>query len=173
MEEKEKFDIIFFEEHFANGRCRYEKNGCSVSVLELDDSYSVRSEPAFPEMVCTNMTYFADTLTLKSEGQYLKNGGTKIGVWKSYDRFGELAEETDYEEGWNVDWKRLLPLLGEEGIDLDAIVSISRFFKEGSSGEKSPFWRVGVLATNEMVVEYTFDGLTGQRLPIDFVKIGD
>lgn len=172
MGESEKFDIMNYESYYANGRCCYEKDDCSISILELDDSYSVQSEPAFPDMVCDFKQYDANTLLLKVNGQYLKNGSAKIGVWKEYDRDGCLIKKTDYEEGWRIGWDELLVLMEKEGIDLRQVVSILRIKNDKSSGERNFVWIVGVLVTDALLVECSFDGLTGERFYLDVIEMG-
>lgn len=171
MEERDKFDIINYESHFANGKCRYEKEGRTFSVLESDDSYTVQSEPAFPDLVCDFIQYDAYTLYLKTQGQFLKNGSAKIGKWKSYDSNGNLVEEIDYEAGWNIGWNELLLLMDKEGIDLRRVVSILRIKTDNPSDERKLVWIVGVLINDAVIVEYSFDGQTGERFYLDFVKL--
>lgn len=132
----DKFDIYLFEQHYHDGQCRLEMDGNSVNMFECDDCYMVQIEPPHPNMVCLLKTYDADTLSLKSEGHYLKLGGTEIGVWKTYDEFGEVLEETDYEEGWKTSWDALLPLLAAEHIDINQVVDISRFIDDFKSEEE-------------------------------------
>ena len=171
MVERERFDIINFENHFKNGRCCYEMDGRSVSIQELDDSYSVQSEPAFPDMVCDFRQYDANTLLLIAQGHFLKNGSAKIGVWQKYDKEGHLVEETNYEEGWKIGWDGLLQLMKKEGIDLRQVVSVLRVRKEVPSDEHLLVWIVGRLVTDSVLVEYSFDGQTGERFYIDFIKM--
>lgn len=132
----EKFDLFFFEEHYDNGLCRIDNGVETLKLFESDDAYVMISEPKkTTEMVCALKTYYSDTLTLKMEGKYLKNGDTEIGVWKTYDRFGGIIEETDYEEGWNTHWEDLLQLMQEQKIDLQAILNISRYINERQKNE--------------------------------------
>ena len=101
----EEFDIFYYEQNYKDGGCRYELDGQTIMMSESDDRYTVQVESAYPDMVCTIKHYFADTLTLMTEGHYLKKGNCRIGVWTTYDRAGEVVEETNYEEGWSVSWE--------------------------------------------------------------------
>lgn len=141
---EELFDIVYFEEHFKEGQCRFEHEGTTVTMLESDDAYIVQTDPPFPEMVCDFKMYYADTLTLLLTGQLLKNGSTKIGVWKTYDREGILVEEKDYEDGWKIHWEQLAEILRKQEIELASVVSITRF----DGGKAKP---VGVRRTKRRV----------------------
>ena len=132
----DKFDIFLFEQHYQNGECHLEMDGNSVNMFENEDCYMVQIEPPHPEMVCLLKTYYSDTLTLKTEGHYLKLSGTEIGVWKTYNQFGDLIEETDYEEGWKTSWDDLIPLLSAENIVIDHVVDISRYVDDFSSDKE-------------------------------------
>lgn len=122
----EKFDLFLFEEHFRNGVSTFEGEGETTSMYEYNDEYVVRIDREMPCMVSTVKTYYADTLNLKTIGDCLKQGGTKIGVWKTYDEFGEVIEETDYDEGWKINWEQLQPILLTDRIDLKRIANICR-----------------------------------------------
>lgn len=122
----EEFDIQYYEEHFKDGSCRFEHDGLMTIMSEIDDRYIVQIEPPFPDMVCTMKHYYPDTLTLMTVGHYLKEGNCRIGVWTTYDRSGEVLEETDYEQNWNVSWEALLPVLIAEKINFKSIVGIDR-----------------------------------------------
>ena len=132
----EKFDIFFYEQNYEDGICRFELDGQTVMMSESDDRYTVQIESAFPNMVCTMKHYYADTLTLMLEGKYLKEGGCRIGIWTTYDKAGEVVEETDYEKDWNVGWEAVLPFIIAEGIDLKHIIGIYRCILNDENEEK-------------------------------------
>ena len=161
----EQFDLMFFESHFQDGKCIIEKDGFTVSIHEYTQYYSVCNEPPMPEMECQEMLYFADTLSLMAEGHYLKFGHTRIGVWKTYDRYGDLTEETDYEQGFNISWEKMVPILQGNQIDLNTVVSIgrNRFPFEMENG--APRWFLIVYLEEEgLYGEYEFDGLSGETI---------
>lgn len=163
MNEKDKFDIMFFEAHYKDGECRFEKDGCSVCIQEWDDSYSVQTDPPYPDMVCELKTYYADTLTLMSEGKYLKLGNTRIGVWRDYDRFGEIEEETDYDEGWAMTWEKFQPFMMAGTPDLKRVVGIHRQVSE-SDGKTERYWLISMLLNPRVTMIDTYDGDTGEKL---------
>ncbi len=77
---------------------------------------------------------FAETIKQKEsffevKNQYYKNGNLKItgkyfnssfqkGIWKEYDKKGNLIKETNYDKGYNYTWEDLLKLLKEREVNL-------------------------------------------------------
>ena len=104
----EKFDLYFFEEHYDNGAAVLRReDGEIVKMLEYDEEYVIYNIPASPNMVCQVRAYYPDTLTLKEEGQFLKKGSTRIGVWKEYDEFGGIVAEHDTDADFPVSWDQM------------------------------------------------------------------
>ncbi len=187
----EEFDLVYFEEHNNDGECVIDTEGGRIIMLESDDTYEVIIEPKNPIiMLCTQKLFYPDTLSMFSIGQFLKYGGTKIGVWKLYDEDGEIIEETDYDEDWEVDWEKLFPLLVVNGINLKKIVGICRCVEVGegesfqkyeaqdyvegglekndddveSTKEIHRYWIVTELVSANLLQENAFDGYTGNKL---------
>jgi hypothetical protein len=163
MDERDKFDIMFYEAHYKDGQCRYKENGCSVCIQEWDDCYTIQIDPPDPVMVCGLKTYYADTLTLMSEGKYLKLGNTRIGVWKDYDRVGKIENETDYDEGWTMTWEKFLPILSVSTLDMKRIVGIHRYVKE-EEDKTERHWVITTLISPRVTLIDTYDGDTGKKL---------
>ena len=90
----DKFDVFFFEEKCNNGQCIIDNVSEWVRMSEYDDFYEILSEPKSTEMICSLKTYYVDTLTLMTTGEFLKKGNTEIGVWTTYDRFGQIMEKS-------------------------------------------------------------------------------
>ncbi len=186
----EEFDLVYFEEHNNDGECVIDTEGGRIIMLESDDTYEVIIEPKNPIMVCTQKLFYPDTLSMFSIGQFLKYGGTKIGVWKLYDEDGEIMEEIDYDKDWEVDWEKLFPLLVVNGINLKKIVGICRCVEVGegesfqkyeaqdyvegglekndddveSTKEMHRYWIISELVSANLVQENAFDGYTGNKL---------
>ena len=164
-----KFDLFFFEQHFDKGLCRVKSDTEVVVMYEKEDSYVIQTEPiSETDMVCSMKSFYSDSLTLMTEGKYLKNGETEIGIWKTYNRFGEIIEEIDYEEGWNTHWEDLLQLMQKINIDYRNIVNISRYVEESEKDEEQDeesrsaaqgrFWSVTVISKlGTKYIEYVFD----------------
>lgn len=125
-DEMEEFDILYYEENYKDGCCRYERDGFTIIMSENENTYTMQIESPYPDMVCTMKFFYADSLKLMTVGHYLKKGGCRIGIWTTYDNTGEVLEETDYEEGWEVSWELLLPVLISEKYDFKSIVGIGR-----------------------------------------------
>lgn len=122
----EKFDLFLYEQNFRDDACIIKGQGATMSMYEEEEEYVVRIDREMPCMVSTVKTYYADTLNLKTIGDCLKQGDTKIGVWKTYDEFGELIEEIDYDEGWKINWEQLQPILLADRIDFKRIANLCR-----------------------------------------------
>ena len=163
----EKFDILYFEEHFKEGICVFENDDMVVSMYEWDDSYSIQSEQPSPSMLCSMKRYFVDTLSLKEEGLYLKKGFTKIGVWKNYDIDGNVVDTIDYDYGWNITWKKLVPIILEQGIKLGGIISITRQELNNEAGESieaKRIWIIRQITFSDGKFEFCFDGDSGRLI---------
>ncbi len=157
----EKFDLYFYEKHYEKGLCRVVNDSDVVLMYEKKDAYVIQSEPINKtDMVCSMKTFYADSLSLMTEGKYLKNGGTEIGEWKTYNNFGELIDLIDYEEGWNSHWEDILKLMGDNNIDLNQIINISRYIDEpeGIKENGGHYWSITILSKSGMnYIEYVFD----------------
>lgn len=161
------FDIYWFEEHYKDGQCVVENNDSTVCMSEDDDRYIIQTEQASPSMICEFKSYFPDTLGLMEEGRYLKWGDTNIGVWKKYDKTGDVVEEIDYDKDWNITWEKLIPFIQEQDIKMRGIVGIERFEKKNEEDENSTVERVWVieqmLKSGEELV-FHFDGNNGKLI---------
>lgn len=160
---EDKFDIMLYESLYAKGQCRFKKDGSSVCIQEWDDYYSVQTDPPFPDMVCELKTYYADTLTLRDTGKYLKKGNVRIGVWKNYDRWGNIENETDYDEGWAMNWDRFAPVLSEQTLDMKRIIGIHQSVTE-VDGKMKRQWIISSLVSNRITLKDYYDGETGNKL---------
>lgn len=122
----EKFDIFSFERHYRNGVSTFNIDGATVTMFEDEDEYVARIDSGMPCMVNTIKVFDSETLALKNQGDCLARGNTKIGVWRTYDQFGEIIEEIDYDEGWKIGWEQLRPILISDQIDFKRITTIYR-----------------------------------------------
>ena len=166
----ETFDIYWFEQNYSNGECCIENEEAIICMYEWNDSYSIQTEHASPDMICSLKRFFADTLTLMEEGFYLKHGHVKIGVWKKYDRSGNVVDEKDYDEGWCITWEKLIPFIHQQGIKMGGIVKILRDEKkkneedEDSASNMVRTWVIGQITMSDGVFEFHFDGDTGRLI---------
>lgn len=160
MEQMKKFDIRYFEEHYQDGGCSFEEDGMTVSMMENEDSYEIHYTPKSPsKLICTRQLFYPDTLTLMREGQFLKHGGELIGKWVTYDKFGDVIEEIDEDEGWKYTWKDIEAILLREGYRLETINGIEKKVEE----ETVFLWIVsfGLGMSNGVL---TYHGNTGRLL---------
>ena len=67
------FDIFFFENHSTNGKYICQEDGNYVVWYECADGYGKQIVPMGADMVCTQIKFYPDTLTIASDGQYLKD----------------------------------------------------------------------------------------------------
>ena len=123
----------------------------------------MQTDPPYPNMVCELKTYYADTLTLKDTGKYLKKGNVRIGVWKRYDRRGNIESETNYDEGWTVNWERLAPVLAEQTLDMKRIIGIHQNVIE-ADGKTECQWIISYLLNYRITQKDYYDDETGQKL---------
>ena len=188
----EVFDIRLFEENYHSGGCRYEKDGYAVTMSEWEDCYETLMVPVSEvDMVCVQKLYYIDTLTLMSEGLFLKLGNAKIEVWKEFDKEGNLIQEIDYEKGWGFGWDKLFPRLMHLEIDMKKVVRISRTIEAEIENndveydaadfiEKDLFdkvdnkqllrnWKISILLSPDVKEIVYFDGETGNRLWSEYV----
>ena len=96
------FDIFFFENHSTNGKYICQEDGNYVVWYECADGYGKQIVPMGADMVCTQIKFYPDTLTIASDGQYLKDWHEPIGVWKTYDREGQVTEMKDQDADYPV-----------------------------------------------------------------------
>lgn len=131
----EKFDLLYYEEHYDKGYCKTEDEEKVVLMYENNDSYILQSEPKGSDLVCRLKVFDADSLELIMDGNYLKYGNVEIGVWETFDDRGNLIQKTDNEEGWNMHWEDVMQLIQENSIDINTIINISRYIVDSEEIE--------------------------------------
>ncbi len=131
----EKFDLMYYEEHYDKGYCKTEDEEKVVLMYENKDTYIIQSEPKGSDLVCHLKVFDAVSLALMTEGDYLKYGNMDIGVWKTFDVLGTIIKETDNEEGWNMHWEDVMQLIQENSIDINTIINISRYIVDSEEIE--------------------------------------
>ncbi len=166
MDKDEKFDLEYFKKHEVGGLCSYQEGNNTIRLFDFDDVYVKQIEPDDPdEMVCTQVTYYGETLGVKETGKYLKHGETEIGVWESYNQDGTLDHTEDLDEDYPISWYQLVDILKENEIVLSEIDSISRYYDEE---QDSVYWSIIILLKNEgdkrEEMIYIFDARTGNLI---------
>ena len=153
-----RFDIFEYEQLFAYGRCIKREGSNIVVLFETKDAYVRTIVPDYPDMVCQQFVYDAETLNLSYEGQYLKDFDIQIGVWKCYDIDGNVIEMKDMDEGYPVKWSDLKGILMTNYIKIEDIQHLSRTKDEMNK----PIWMVAMktmLGRREIII---IDAVTGR-----------
>lgn len=167
MDTIEKFDIFAYEQNFADGQCLIREGSNMIYLYEEPDEYGKQVIPDDPEMVCCQKTYYADTLQLKSEGFFLKRSQTQIGIWKTYDTYGKLEDQTDYDVEYPIKWNEIKTILKINDIDICQVKRIWRqITKEGR-----PEWRFMMNAPRGTMEIYRFDATNGELIEKEITQL--
>lgn len=164
----DKFDIEYFLTHEKGGMASYREPSALVRLLKFRDTYIKQVEPDFPDMVCTQVLYYGDTLGVKETGKYLKHGGIGIGVWEYYNEDGTLDHTEDMDEHFPVKWEQMEQILKDRDISLLMADSIFRYYDE----EKDlATWSIIIKLPMEKGCLYVFDARTGEQLSKEIVDM--
>lgn len=168
MEHNEKFDLEYYLNHEEGGMASYREPTATVRLYEFADTYVKQIEPDYPNMACTQMSFYQDTLTLKEKGQYLKHGGVEIGIWEKYSESGFLLNSENMDKDFPVTWHQLEIILKEKKISLLTVDSIFRYYdKENNSAT----WSIIVKLPMEKGCLYIFDARTGELLTKEIIDM--
>ena len=157
--DKEKFDIFTYERYFNDGRCIIKNDNETICLFETDDEFGKKIEPNDPETVCTQIMYSPETLTVSCVGQYIKGWNIEIGVWREYNKFGEVTAEQDMDEHYPVKWKDMIEHFRANGIALDDITMMKRS-KNRKSGRYE--WMLTLTPEPKVSEIVHFDAATGE-----------
>ena len=137
----ERFDVQYYksiikEKNSYEGATSVqyvERNGTETYVSFNDDGFVLQEiKPFTYEMIVRN--YYKNCI-IKSKGKFLCHSSVKIGIWREYDKQGNLIKETD--EDKKFEKLRLKPInilrwLEKEGyIDRKTGKGQEKFVKEG------------------------------------------
>lgn len=122
----DRFDVISYERHYHDGACILKEGDNIVCLSETDEAYIKQVYPPDPKTVATQTSYYPDTLTVSGKGQFLKDWNIEIGVWKTYDRYGEVLEEIDKDKHYPVSWDEMRAHFLENDIRINDIRIIRR-----------------------------------------------
>ena len=141
MKTTERFDVQYYKSIIkeknsyegATSAQYVERNGTETYVSFNDDGFVLQEiKPFTYEMIVKN--YYKNCI-LKSKGKLLCHSSVKIGIWREYDKQGNLIKETD--EDKKFEKLRLKPInilrwLEKEGyIDRKTGKGQEKFVKEG------------------------------------------
>ena len=141
MKTTERFDVQYYKSIIkkknsyegATSAQYVERNGTETYVSFNDDGFVLQEiKPFTYEMIVRN--YYKNSI-IKSKGKFLCHSSVKIGIWREYDKQGNLIKETD--EDKKFEKLRLKPInilrwLEHEGyIDRKTGKGQEKFVKEG------------------------------------------
>ena len=141
MKTTERFDVQYYKSIIkkknsyegATSAQYVERNGTETYVSFNDDGFVLQEiKPFTYEMIVRN--YYKNCI-IKSKGKFLSHSSVKIGIWREYDKQGNLIKETD--EDKKFEKLRLKPInilrwLEKEGyIDRKTGKGQEKFVKEG------------------------------------------
>ena len=122
----EKFDIFTYERYFNDGRCIIKNDTETICLFEVDGEFGKKIEPNEPDSICTQIMYNQDTLMVSCIGQYIKGWNIEVGVWREYDKFGEVVYEDDKDKHYPIKWEDMLERFRANGINPDEITMLKR-----------------------------------------------
>lgn len=140
MKTTERFDVQYYKSIIkeknsyegATSAQYVERNGTETYVSFNDDGFVLQEiKPFTYEMIVRN--YYKNCI-IKSKGKFLCHSSVKIGIWREYDKQGNLIKETD--EDKKFEKLRLKPInilrwLEHEGyIDRKTGKGQERFLKQ-------------------------------------------
>ena len=143
MKTTERFDVQYYKSIIkeknsyegATSAQYVERNGTETYVSFNDDGFVLQEiKPFTYEMIVRN--YYKNSI-IKSKGKFLCHSSVKIGIWREYDKQGNLIKETD--EDKKFEKLRLKPInilrwLEHEGyIDRKTGKGQERFVKQGDA----------------------------------------
>ena len=154
--------------HEQSGIACYREENTTICLFEFGDIYGKQIEPDFPDMVCTQILYYGETLTVKETGKYLKHGGIGIGVWEYYNEDGTLNHIENMDEHFPITWKQLEEILKDKEISLLTADSIFRYYDEEKD---EATWSIIISLPMEKGCLYVFDARTGELIKQEFIDM--
>lgn len=152
------FDVFTYEQYFAQGKCMIREGSNVLSLFETKDAYGKLIIPDDPEMVCQQLMYDPETLTLIEEGTFLKDFNIPIGVWKNYDLEGNVIDEEDMDKDYPVKWNDLKGIMLANDIHLDDVQELFRKI----NAEKQPVWILKMKTKHQVREIITIDAVHGE-----------
>ena len=165
---KTKFDIAYFMTHEKSGIACYREEQNTICLFSFDEMYGKQIEPDFPDLVCTQVLYYGETLGVKETGKYLKYGGIGIGVWEYFNEDGTLNHTEDMDEHFPVKWEQIEQILKDMDISLLAVDSIFRYYDEGKNVAT---WSIVIKLAWDSGCLYVFDACTGEMLSKEIIDM--
>ena len=154
--------------HELSGIACFREDENEICLFEYIDMYGKQIEPDFPDIVCTQVLYYGETLGVKETGKYLKHGGIGIGVWEYYNEDGTLDHTEDMDEHFPVKWEQMEQILKDNDISLHTADSIFRYYDEEKD---TSTWTIVIKIAWDKGCRYVFDARTGELLSKEIVDM--
>jgi len=161
METTDKFDVFTYEQRYADGRCLFKEGNNTIYMFETDEGYGKHVIPDDPATVATQILYYPDTLTVSCVGEFIKEFEIQIGVWRNYDKFGEVEQEDNMDEHYPVSWKEMQGRFLANDIRFDDIRQLKRT-KDRETGRY--VWILVLNAPKGTMDVAHFDAETGELI---------
>lgn len=162
------FDLAYYQSNQKDGSFCYHEAQCLISLFEYDDTFVKQIEPDYPNMVCTQISYYQETLSIQEKGQYLKHGGTEIGTWEKYDKTGTLIETENMDEHFLISWQQMEEILKNKKISLLTADSIYRYYDEEKD---TATWSIVIKLPLDKGCLYVFDARTGELIKEEVIDM--
>ncbi|WP_338813235.1 hypothetical protein V9L05_18020 [Bernardetia sp. Wsw4-3y2] len=152
------FDIEQFEEKKI-GSQYYDTldDGTIVRRMSSDIDFVEYETPPSPNLLEVYRSFYLNG-NLKRKGIYYSND-VALGVWRDYDKEGNLIKEENYDEGYEYSFEDVVKFLRLRGADLhDERTSIRRF---------DGIWELAYVKDKDeksFYYSYSLDGKTGKVL---------
>lgn len=161
MNSNDKFDLVYYMTHEHAGVACYREEYNTICLFEYIDMYGKQIEPDYPNVVCTQILYYGETLGVKERGKYLKYNSVAIGIWEYYNEDGTLNHTEDRDVHFPIKWEQMEQILKDRDISLLTADSIFRYYDE----EKDlATWSIIIKLTRDSGCLYVFDACTGDLL---------
>lgn len=158
MEKSYNFDLSLFLAEEEGGVYNYRDLDRDVILLKFGDCYIKQIEPDYPNMVCTQLSFSGEDLSLKEKGLYLKHGGISIGVWETYNEYGKVTHTEDMDQQFPVSWQDVEQILKDNKISLVTAHIITRYVDQKTN---KPIWSIGIKINEKTGLRYNIDAQTG------------
>lgn len=165
---KDKFDIVYYYTQRKEGLAIQREGIYTIELFKYDNMYCKQIEPDYPDMVCTQVLYYGETLGVKETGKYLKHGGIGIGVWEYYSEDGTLDHTEDMDEHFPIKWEQLEQILKDNDISLLTADSIFRYFDEE---KHTATWSIVIKLAWDSGCLYVFDARTGELISKEIIDM--
>lgn len=161
MENELIFDLPLYLAKEEGGVYSYRTIDSEIILFTFGDCFVKQIEPDYPNMVCTQLSFSKEDLSLKERGQYLKHGYMDISVWETYDESGRVCHTEDMDRLYPLTWHDVEQILEDNKISLFTAYSINRYIEKETN---KPIWSIGIKISETTGLLHIIDAQTGEIL---------